>query len=120
MPSLPVIRSDRDAAALAGGTDLVRSYLRDIGRVPLLSHEQEITLGRQVQELMALEEQRDELRMRAGGEEPTDGQLAEAAGITPQQLKKRLRSGQRAKERMVAANLRLVVSVAKKYTKRNM
>ncbi|MEB3326892.1 MAG: sigma-70 factor domain-containing protein, partial [Synechococcus sp.] len=36
--------------------DLVRSYLRDIGRVPLLSHEQEITLGRQVQELVALEE----------------------------------------------------------------
>ena len=35
--------------------DLVRSYLRDIGRVPLLSHEQEITLGRQVQELMSLE-----------------------------------------------------------------
>ena len=32
--------------------DLVRSYLRDIGRVPLLSHEQEITLGRQVQEYM--------------------------------------------------------------------
>ena len=115
-----MIRSERDAAALAGGTDLVRSYLRDIGRVPLLSHEQEITLGRQVQELMAIEEQREELRLRAGGEEPSDDQLAEAAGITPQQLKKRLRSGQRAKERMVAANLRLVVSVAKKYTKRNM
>ena len=32
--------------------DLVRSYLRDIGRVPLLTHEQEITLGRQVQQLM--------------------------------------------------------------------
>jgi len=115
-----VIRSERDAAALAGGTDLVRSYLRDIGRVPLLSHEQEITLGRQVQELMAIEEQREELRLRAGGEDPTDDQLAEAAQLTPQQLKKRLRSGQRAKERMVAANLRLVVSVAKKYTKRNM
>ncbi len=115
-----MIRSERDAAALAGGTDLVRSYLRDIGRVPLLSHEQEITLGRQVQDLMAIEEQREELRLRAGGEDPSDDQLAEAAGITPQQLKKRLRSGQRAKERMVAANLRLVVSVAKKYTKRNM
>jgi RNA polymerase nonessential primary-like sigma factor len=120
MPSLPVIRSERDAAALAGGTDLVRSYLRDIGRVPLLTHEQEITLGRQVQELMALEEQREELRLRAGGDVPTDAELAEAAQLTPQQLKKRLRSGQRAKERMVAANLRLVVSVAKKYTKRNM
>ncbi|MFN5193238.1 MAG: sigma-70 factor domain-containing protein, partial [Cyanobacteriota bacterium] len=50
--------------------DLVRSYLRDIGRVPLLTHEQEITLGRQVQELMELEELREELRMRSGGEEP--------------------------------------------------
>ncbi len=34
--------------------DLVRSYLRDIGRVPLLTHEQEITLGRQVQDLNSL------------------------------------------------------------------
>ncbi|PWL22669.1 MAG: RNA polymerase sigma factor, RpoD/SigA family, partial [Synechococcus sp. XM-24] len=34
--------ADRETA-LAGGTDLVRSYLRDIGRVPLLTHEQEIT-----------------------------------------------------------------------------
>ncbi|MEJ6827070.1 MAG: sigma-70 factor domain-containing protein, partial [Synechococcus sp. ArSW.bin.68] len=38
--------------ALLPDADLVRSYLRDIGRVPLLSHQQEITLGRQVQELM--------------------------------------------------------------------
>jgi len=100
--------------------DLVRSYLRDIGRVPLLSHEQEITLGRQVQELMALEELREELTMRSGGEEPSEAQLAEAAGLAPAQLKRRLQGGRRAKERMVAANLRLVVSVAKKYTKRNM
>ena len=34
--------------------DLVRSYLRDIGRVPLLSHEQEITLGRQVRSWFVL------------------------------------------------------------------
>ena len=120
MPSLPVMRSSRDASALAGGTDLVRSYLRDIGRVPLLSHEQEITLGRQVQELVALEELEQELTMRSGGSKPEAKQLADAAQLTPQQLKKRLRLGQRAKERMVAANLRLVVSVAKKYTKRNM
>jgi RNA polymerase nonessential primary-like sigma factor len=115
MPSLPVITSQA-----AAGTDLVRSYLRDIGRVPLLSHEQEITLGRQVQELMAIEEIREELRLRAGDHDPTDAELAQAAGLTLPLLKKRINAGRRAKERMVAANLRLVVSVAKKYTKRNM
>jgi len=100
--------------------DLVRSYLRDIGRVPLLTHEQEITLGRQVQELMQIEELREELRLRSGGQEPGPEVLAEAAGLTPVLLRRRLQAGRRAKERMVAANLRLVVSVAKKYTRRNM
>lgn len=99
--------------------DLVRSYLRDIGRVPLLSHEQEITLGRQVQELMSLEMLESELQASTG-EKPSPEELAASAGVTPAQLKKKLKSGHRAKERMVAANLRLVVSVAKKYTKRNM
>ncbi|MFZ9149018.1 sigma-70 factor domain-containing protein, partial [Vulcanococcus sp.] len=79
--------------ALAGGTDLVRSYLRDIGRVPLLSHEQEITLGRQVQELVALEELELELANREGVDKPSAEILAKEAGLTPQQLKKRLRNG---------------------------
>ena len=118
--SAPATGSRGAAEPGALSADLVRSYLRDIGRVPLLSHEQEITLGRQVQELVALEELEQELTMRSGGSKPTFEQLAEAAGLTPQLLRKRLRSGQRAKERMVSANLRLVVSVAKKYTKRNM
>jgi len=99
--------------------DLVRSYLRDIGRVPLLSHEQEITLGRQVQELMRLEEAEQELEMR-GGSKPSSEQWAESLGLSLPLLKRKLINGRRAKERMVAANLRLVVSVAKKYTKRNM
>ena len=99
--------------------DLVRSYLRDIGRVPLLSHEQEITLGRQVQDLMFLENIESELRSDLG-DKPEIDLFAEKAGITTSQLKMKLKSGRRAKERMVAANLRLVVSVAKKYTKRNM
>ena len=110
--------SARSSVALDG--DLVRSYLRDIGRVPLLTHEQEITLGRQVQELMAIEELEAELALRAGGQKPGDAELAVAAGLSPAVLKKRLVAGRRAKERMAAANLRLVVSVAKKYTKRNM
>ena len=100
-------------------TDLVRSYLRDIGRVPLLSHEQEITLGRQVQDLMALEELEADLQQQLG-EPASPERLAAAAGLSPAQLRRRLQLGRRAKERMVAANLRLVVSVAKKYTKRNM
>ena len=99
--------------------DLVRSYLRDIGRVPLLSHEQEITLGRQVQELMRLEVLEAQLKQDTGVA-PTWEELAKAAELSPAQLQRRLRSGRRAKERMVSANLRLVVSVAKKYTKRNM
>ena len=48
LPAISTLKSSNDV-------DLVRSYLRDIGRVPLLSHEQEITLGRQVQELMQVE-----------------------------------------------------------------
>ena len=56
--SSPAPVSDKPARQMPHGDgDLVRSYLRDIGRVPLLSHEQEITLCRQVQELMAIEEQ---------------------------------------------------------------
>ena len=99
--------------------DLVRSYLRDIGRVPLLSHEQEITLGRQVQEYMQVERAELEI-IDLTGDKPSIEELASKLDLSSSVIKKRLRAGQRAKERMVAANLRLVVSVAKKYTKRNM
>ena len=107
------------ARPISVDVDLVRSYLRDIGRVPLLSHEQEITLGRQVQQLMSIETLEAEIKSQTG-EAPSREQLAKAAGMSAIQLKRKLQSGRRAKERMVAANLRLVVSVAKKYTKRNM
>ncbi len=99
--------------------DLVRSYLRDIGRVPLLTNEQEITLGRQVQEFMSLENFEKELEDK-NGEKVSQEELAQHFGTTVEELKKIIKRGARAKERMVAANLRLVVSVAKKYTKRNM
>ena len=108
-----------DSTKSIGEIDLVRSYLRDIGRVPLLSHEQEITLGRQVQELVSIEKLEAEIES-IEGEKPAIGLIAKKIGISDSDLKKKLKHGRRAKERMVAANLRLVVSVAKKYTKRNM
>ena len=54
------------------------------------------------------------------GDKPSIEELSKKLDLSVSIIKKRLRAGQRAKERMVAANLRLVVSVAKKYTKRNM
>ena len=93
--------------------DNVRAYLRDIGRIPLLEHEEEILLGRKVQRLMTLLEMKQELSLDNQG-------LAEAMEVPLKEVKKELREGEKAKEKMVTANLRLVVSVAKKYTKRNM
>ena len=61
-----------------------------------------------------------ELKDQQGGEAVSRDEVAKAAGVSSAQLKRKLQAGRRAKERMVAANLRLVVSVAKKYTKRNM
>ena len=87
--------------------DSVRAYLRDIGRIPLLEHDEEILLGRQVQRLMEINAIEDEDK-------------ATALGITQKELRKEVRAGEKAKDKMVTANLRLVVSVAKKYTKRNM
>ena len=94
--------------------DSVRSYLRDIGRIPLLEHDEEILLGRKVQRMMAIKETKDELETQSNED------LAKVLGITEKELKRQLRDGEKAKDKMVTANLRLVVSVAKKYTKRNM
>ena len=94
--------------------DSVRSYLRDIGRIPLLEHDEEILLGRQVQRLMEIKACEDLLN------EPSKEELAASLEITTKELRKEIRDGEKAKDKMVTANLRLVVSVAKKYTKRNM
>jgi RNA polymerase nonessential primary-like sigma factor len=94
--------------------DSVRAYLRDIGRIPLLEHEEEILLGRKVQRLMEIKEIETEMEIQSQDD------LAGVLGIAVKDLKRQLREGEKAKEKMVTANLRLVVSVAKKYTKRNM
>ena len=94
--------------------DSVRAYLRDIGRIPLLETDEEILLGRQVQRLMEIKACEDLLG------KPDKGELANSLGITIKELRRDIRAGEKAKDKMVTANLRLVVSVAKKYTKRNM
>jgi RNA polymerase nonessential primary-like sigma factor len=101
-------------------TDLVRIYLREIGRVPLLTHEQEIFYGKQVQRAIALQLVKDSLTKQLG-REPTLDEWAKASGILDDtQLTKAIADGENAKRKMVEANLRLVVSIAKKYTKRNL
>ncbi|NBO30299.1 MAG: RNA polymerase sigma factor, RpoD/SigA family [Cyanobacteria bacterium WB6_1B_304] len=98
--------------------DLVRTYLKEIGRVPLLTHEQEIVYGKQVQRLNTLQLQYELLRERLG-HEPTQGEWAESVNLSIDDLQKIINDGEIAKRKMVEANLRLVVSVAKKYIKRN-
>jgi len=71
--------------------DLVRSYLRDIGRVPLLSHEQEITLGRQVQEYMEVE--RTELEIiELTGDKPSIDELSTKLNLSASIIKKKIKS----------------------------
>jgi RNA polymerase nonessential primary-like sigma factor len=98
--------------------DSVRLYLREIGRVPLLTHEEEILYGKQVQRLALLNEAKDGL-MVGLQRHPTIAEWADRANLTIAHLEKAIAEGERAKRRMVEANLRLVVSVAKKYQKRN-
>lgn len=99
-------------------TDLVRTYLREIGRVPLLSHEQEIVYGKQVQRSTALQTIREDLTAQLG-REPTLDEWSEATRLEKTELATAIAAGENAKRKMVEANLRLVVSVAKKYIKRN-
>ena len=95
-------------------------YLTSIGRVPLLTADEEIILGHQVQEWMALKES---LSKKGQYEQPSLLDTTEAfdySKLDEFQQKRIHRKGKRAFDRMYAANLRLVVAVAKKYSSRPM
>ena len=99
--------------------DMVRTYLHEIGRVPLLTHEQEIVYGKQVQHMMALLEAKESLADTLQ-REPTTKEWADHVKLDEHTLNKIISQGTRAKRKMIEANLRLVVAIAKKYQKRNM
>ena len=100
-------------------TDMVRTYLHEIGRVPLLTHEQEVIYGKQVQRMMVLLEAQEKLAAKLQ-RLPSEQEWAKSMDLEPAILKQELLQGQRAKQKMIEANLRLVVSIAKKYQKRNL
>jgi len=78
-------------------------FLGEIGRHQLLTPEQELTLGRKVQAMMAIREQHAQ-----------QGAHAAAIGLTSEE-RRAIRLGERAKHHMLTANLRLVVNLAKRY-----
>ncbi|OBQ39491.1 MAG: RNA polymerase subunit sigma [Anabaena sp. CRKS33] len=99
--------------------DMVRTYLREIGRVPLLSREQEIVYGKQVQQMMVILEAKEALRKEID-HEPSLAEWAAHVHHSETELNHLMVQGRRAKQKMIEANLRLVVAIAKKYQKRNM
>ncbi|MFS0516525.1 RpoD/SigA family RNA polymerase sigma factor [Nostoc sp. UIC 10607] len=100
-------------------SDMVRIYLQEIGRYPMLTADQEIAYGRQVQQIMAIEQRKNELTQQLD-REPTMVELAVDIDKSETEIAQIQKLGQRAKQKMVTANLRLVVSIAKKYQKRNL
>ena len=90
--------------------DPVRMYLKEIGKVNLLSSDEEIELAQAMDAGNAAKEQLAELQA-AGEEIPAEVQA---------ELDKAIKKGERAKQRLAEANLRLVVSIAKRYVGRGM
>ncbi|MBO1347426.1 MAG: RNA polymerase sigma factor RpoD [Hormoscilla sp. GUM202] len=99
--------------------DSIRLYLQEIGRIRLLRADEEIELARKIADLLELERIREGLEMQLD-RCPRDGEWAEAVSMALPAFRHRLHVGRRAKEKMVQSNLRLVVSIAKKYMNRGL
>ncbi|MFF3493686.1 RNA polymerase sigma factor [Streptomyces sp. NPDC002795] len=103
-PPEPVRRARTESASPS--SDLFRQYLREIGRIPLLTAAEEVDLARRVEAGLFAEEK-----------------LAHAPDLDSQlalDLDKLVVMGRMAKRRLIEANLRLVVSVAKRYVGRGL
>ncbi|WP_327283317.1 MULTISPECIES: RNA polymerase sigma factor [unclassified Streptomyces] len=102
----PEPRRRADSGGAGPSADLFRQYLREIGRIPLLSAAEEVELARRVEAGLFAEE-------KLGGSPDLDLRLA-------LDLDKLVVMGRMAKRRLIESNLRLVVSVAKRYVGRGL
>ena len=95
--------------------DPVRMYLKEIGKVPLLSADEEIKLAQAMSAGNAAEEALAEIE-----EKKENGEEIDATEEQIAQWKKDKKAGEKAKQKLAEANLRLVVSIAKRYVGRGM
>ncbi|BCL16400.1 RNA polymerase sigma factor [Micromonospora sagamiensis] len=104
------LKQARRDAELTASADSVRAYLKQIGKVPLLNAEQEVELAKRIEAGLYAAER---LRAAEEGEEKLTREMQRDLGWIS-------RDGERAKNHLLEANLRLVVSLAKRYTGRGM
>jgi len=104
------LKQARRDAELTASADSVRAYLKQIGKVPLLNAEQEVELAKRIEAGLYAAER---LRACEEGEEKLERTME-------RDLRWIGRDGERAKNHLLEANLRLVVSLAKRYTGRGM
>jgi RNA polymerase sigma factor (RpoD-like family) len=115
--------SDEIAAARPSGyskmssDDAVGAFFKEMARYPLLKPDEEIELARRIRFLVEVEELQDRLR-EALGRNPSKVDVAAALDLTERQLESRLHRSRVAKRKMIRSNLRLVVSIAKRYLNR--
>ncbi|MCP1387215.1 RNA polymerase sigma factor [Corynebacterium sp. TA-R-1] len=110
------LRQARKDAQLTASADSVRAYLKQIGKVALLDAEQEVSLAKRIEAGLYAQYRLDEMT-RAAEEGDKDAKLTPAV---KRDLRAVARDGRKAKNHLLEANLRLVVSLAKRYTGRGM
>ncbi|MEH2397422.1 RpoD/SigA family RNA polymerase sigma factor [Nostoc sp.] len=97
--------------------DAVGAFFKEMARYPLLKADEEVELARRVRFLEEIRELQAALHLKLG-QEPTKLEVASELEMTEKQLESRLYQGRVAKRKMIRSNLRLVVSIAKRYLNR--